>query len=390
MSRSGRITLAMTIMVLSAFAAIAPRSAAAAPSSWLEVDGNIAFDSASGASFDWGNSGATSPTTSCPSASDVSTSGAGGLFNCGSPDAGSAPPTAPPLTTAAAADASIRSTAFVADAISSDDTTCGSGDPTTFVGGQKNGDKISGIGYTTGSNPSKSDLGNVYAITHVKGNGHPEIFFGAERLVNNGDSHVDFEFLQSVTTAPTACAGTFAGDRTEGDLLIAVDFTGGGAIPGFTIYEWHCNADPGTQPANGTVCDPTGTTPPHYEPITAPAAVTVQVNSAEIPCGGWVCRDKITGNAVQVAANDFMEGGIDLDALNFTGCINTYVPHTRAAQPFTASLADFAGPIPLATCVNPPVANAGAGASTSSVAWGLGLLAAGLTLLGGMRRRRRR
>ena len=366
-------------------ALFAPLSVMAAPSVWLEVDGNIAFDGASGASYDWGNSGAATPTASCPATGGVvNHSGSGGLFNCGSPGAGSAPPNPPALTAAAAADASILSNLFVADPVSSDSTTtCGSGDPTTFVGGKKNGDAIDTLGYTTGSVPAKDDLGNVYAVTHIKSNDHPEIFFGAERLVNNGDSHVDFEFLQSIVSAASPCTGTFSGYRAEGDLLIAVDFSMGGSVATTTTYQWHCNAEPGPQPVDGTRCDPAGSTPvPHYQSIAIPSAITVGVNAATIPCGGWVCRDKITGNSTQVATNDFMEGGIDLDALSFTGCYNTFAPHTRTAQPFTASLADFAGPAPLKTCRTSTTPTAPpTGATGESKTPGSLLLLAGLALL---------
>ena len=72
-----------------------------------------------------------------------------------------------------------------------------------------------------------------------------EIFFGGERVVNNGDSHIDFEFLQNtVAFVPdsTGCAGTFSGDRAQGDMLLSVDFTSGGTFGGDILYQWHCAA----------------------------------------------------------------------------------------------------------------------------------------------------
>src|SRR5256886_8734769 len=36
-----------------------------------------------------------------------------------------------------------------------------------------------------------------------------------------------------------------------------------------------------------------------------------------------------------------MDGGIDLAQLGFTGCISTFLPHTRSSQSFTAVLKDF-------------------------------------------------
>jgi hypothetical protein len=331
----------------------------AAPSTWLNLDGNERYAGAPGA-YDWANSG---PTGAACSNGGVNVGGSGGLFNCGVPGAGSAPPSAPQMTAAAAGDASIISAVFVADPISSDTTTaCGSGDPTTFPGGHKNGDDISTAGslpYVTGSNPPKTDLGDVFAVSHSTST-RPEMFFGSERLVNNGDSHVDFEFLQSALTRTGTCSGEINGHRTQGDLLIAADFTNGGSLAGFSVNQWHCNAEPGPQPPDGTICDPLGNSPvPHYQDVTttAAAAITFMVNAADIPCGGWVCRDQSTGNSTTVAANDLIEGGVNLGQLPFSGCFHSFLPHTRTAQQFTATLADFTGPVPFDSCRPPLMAS---------------------------------
>lgn len=319
----------------------------AAPTNWLAIDGNIQFQGTAGTTYDWGNSGALSPTNTCP-AGAVNLSGSGGLFNCGRPGAAGAPPIAPTLTPTAAADPSIIAAQFIADPISTDTTTCG-GDPTTITGGAKNGDLLSGIATASGSMLAKDDLSNVYAVSHTRSDtGHPELFFAAERLVNNGDSHIDFEFLQSSVGVTAACSGFFTGHRTEGDLLVAVDFTTGGTLAGDSVWQWHCNADPGIQPADGTVCDPGAASAAHYEQIATPTFVSLQVNSAaDIACGGWVCR---LGTGATVPQNDFLEGGIDLAGIPFTGCFNSFLPHTRTAQSFSATLKDFAGPVALPSC----------------------------------------
>lgn len=357
MARWRRLARAVAGVVAATALAASPASILAAPSGWLELDGNILTDAPPGAIHDWANSGAASPTNTCPAVpGTVNVSGSGGLFNCGSPGSGSAPPN-PPTLTAAAADPTIVSTLFVVDPLSSDTTACGAGDSTVLGGGLKNGDDISTFSFSTGNVPAKDDLGNIYAVSRIRADGHHELFFAAERTVNNGDSHMDFEFMQSKVTRSAGCSGTLSGHRTEGDLLLAVDFTNGGSLAGNTLYQWHCNADPGPQPASGTICDPSGATPvPHYQLITPlPGTLTFLVNAATIPCGGWICRDGITGNSTQIAANDFMEGGIDLAVLPFTGCFNTLLPHTRTAQSFTSGLKDFSGPDPFHTCRAPAV-----------------------------------
>jgi hypothetical protein len=346
---------------------VAAQVALAAPSGWLAVDGNIRFNTLSGANFDWANSGSGAPTYVCP-AGAVNLPGPGGLFNCGRPGAGSAPPVPPTLTPAASSDPSIISADFIADPITSDTGACGAGDPTLISGGSKNGDLITSYTATSGSILAKDDLSNVYAVSHTRADtGHPELYFAAERLDNNGDSHMDFEFMQSQIGLSLPCGGSFTGHRTEGDLLVAVDFTGGGTTAGASVYQWHCVADlplPGVQPADGTVCDPSGATPPqHYEQILIPTFLTFTVNAVDVLCGGWVCRDK-TGVTTTVVAHDFLEGGIDLAGIPFGGCFNSFLPHTRTAQSFSSALKDFAGPVGLHSCRNPAISSNSAPAAT--------------------------
>src|SRR5207245_4896853 len=54
-----------------------------------------------------------------------------------------------------------------------------------------------------------------------------------------------------------------------------------------------------------------------------------------IGCGGWVCRDGSTEvtSPDQVATNDFMEGGVNLATLKFSGTVHTFLPHA----PYTPS-----------------------------------------------------
>jgi sortase (surface protein transpeptidase) len=340
--------------VSAAAALLIPLSSSAAPTNWLAIDGNVRLTPPAGVMFDWANSGAASPVAICP-AGAVNVTGTGGLFNCGTPGAANAPPGAPALTPAALADPSRISSTFIVDPLSSDTTPCGvSNDPTTFTTSVKNGDPINGITFGPGNVPNKNDLGNVYAVSHATA-ARPELFFGAERLSDNGDSHIDFEFLQTIIGLTAGCSGSFSGHRTEGDLLVAVDFTGGGGTATNALYQWHCNAEPGPQPADGTVCDPGGTA--HYQQIAVPGSLGFTVNAAPVLCGGWICRNT-GGVTAQLAANDFLEGGLDLTVLNFTGCFHTFLPHTRTAQSFSAALTDFAGPSPLATCRTPTMTTA--------------------------------
>jgi hypothetical protein len=86
-------------------------------------------------------------------------------------------------------------------------------------------------------------------------------------------------------------------------------------------------------------------------------AVTLVVNAGTAPigCGGWVCRNADGSPTTTLAQNELMEGGIDLAQLGFTGCVSTFLPHTRSSQSFTAVLKDFEI-IPFDTCANPTIA----------------------------------
>ncbi len=173
----------------------------AAPSGWLAIDGSIRK---SGASVDWGNPGpSTTLVVPCPAGTVVSVSGTGGLFNGGRCTAANTPPLAPSRTATATGDPAIISSIFLVDPESGDTTACGSGDPTTTGG--NNGDALSSYNVSVGPVNNKTDMSNIYAVTRTRVDGHPEVYFGAERLVNNGEAHVDFEFLQSAfSLAPCA------------------------------------------------------------------------------------------------------------------------------------------------------------------------------------------
>lgn len=315
----------------------------AAPSGWLNVDGLAR----SAGGVDWANSG---PAGAACANGGINVTGTGGLFNCGIFNGVSTTPTAPSLIVA---DPSIISSAFVVDPMSSDDTTCpsgsGKGDPTTVQGGT-NDDALSSYTISTGSVPIKDELTNVYALSHTRASdGFPELYFAAERPVNNGNSHIDFEFLQSVVTRTATCGGTFAGHRTQGDLLVAADFSNGGQVATPNVWQWNCAP---VQP-DGTVCDP-GSGAAYVQLVLPPGTVAFTLNdTADVACGGWACRDATGALTAVVPQFDFVEGGIDLHDLGFAGCFNTFLPHTRVSDPFTAQLADFIGPRALDSCRTP-------------------------------------
>ncbi len=346
--------------------------------------------------FDWANDNKTGGT--CPDAGDINVTGTGGLFNCGEFISNTQP--AEPPTYIGPGSASpdfVVAHAFDVDPLSGDTVkgnTCGQGgslaegdDVYTGTGGEKNGDRLNTETYETASVPPKDDLLNVYAVARKDdSSGLYELFVGSERVVTNGDTHADFEFLQRELTIPNPCSGSFSGHRSEGDILASLDFTLGGELGGTEIHQWHCNdttlvpgeqCDPGRAnvscPGNAVEagehlvdrCDPDAA----YEVIASGGNIVVGTNCTDVvvhggtectgpnpkPCGGWACRSRAPGGkdgrqVSDLETNTLMEAAIDLHALGFTGCIASFLPHTRTSQSFTSTLKDFAGPIPFNTC----------------------------------------
>jgi hypothetical protein len=359
--RRSRLAALMAVLTIVASVGIV----AAAPSAFLELDGNVVASP----NLDWAKSGAlTAPTT----LNGVWTrAGSNGVFDGGVFKG----QTVPPLAPSAIANANIADSVFDVDALSIDITACPNpGDPTVFTGqgSETNNSAIAGMTYNTGSTPNKDDVSNTYAIAHVTSAGVNEVFFGGERVNTNGDSHMDFEFLQADVSIPAAC-GTgsthMVGDRTQGDFLVSIDFTTGGTFGGLSLHQWQCDKVK-VVAKDGTVCNPTNAKFPAY--VDAPStAATAVVNAATTPigCGGWVCRLADGTPTTTLAQNALMEGGIDLAQLGFSGCVSTFWPHTRSSQSFTAVLKDLAPPQPFDTCKNPSITTSlsGAGQSGASI-----------------------
>ena len=169
-----------------------------------------------GAVVDWANSGVGTNTNpaSCGTApagyTFVQLSGPGGVFNCGLKPtstntacfggAACTVPLPPVLTPLAISQGLVlgKNADFIVDPLAGDTTTCPTrGDPTVFTGqgSETNDGNLNDFTYNTGSVPTKDEISNAYAIsplpTNTASGSTHEIFFGAERIANNGDTHLD-------------------------------------------------------------------------------------------------------------------------------------------------------------------------------------------------------
>jgi len=115
-----------------------------------------------------------------------------------------------------------------------------------FTTGSKFNDYVSNLHWTSGSAPDKNDINN--ALYHVArdASNNQWVFIAGDRLSTNGTSYIDFEFLQGTITENAG--GTFTGTplttkpngggRTQGDMIISMEYTNGGTKPLVYIYQW--------------------------------------------------------------------------------------------------------------------------------------------------------
>ena len=196
-----------------------------------------------------------------------------------------------------------------------------------FTGGNtKDVDNISSWKWKAGSVQDKDDIENAFAAAYSSG-GNTYVYFGLDRYQTSGDATAGFWFLKSAVSK--AGDGSFNGVHVEGDVLVVLDFSNGGATAGAQIYTWHNGAL--TAGPTGGLC--TG----------ASQDICAIANTAAAT-SPWVYDDKgVDGADNDFPANALFEGGVNLSALQLdTGCFSTFVAETRSSNSETSTLSDVA------------------------------------------------
>jgi hypothetical protein len=227
-------------------------------------------------------------------------------------------------------------------------------------GGSKDNNDLNQWLWKQGEPLDKDDITNTY----VAGYTAPEtvggtlegdliIYYGLDRLANNGTAQVGFWFFQddSVGKGNTAGGGgfNFTGAHEEGDVLVQSNFTSGGRVSNVSVFEWV-----GSGGSNGTLdllfagqdCMDGDPNTPGDQPLLGddPACATANIEDEDSP---WPYTPK-SGTANVFPLSSFFEGGVNisrllrLNGINDTPCFPVFMAETRSSAPFDSRLKDFA------------------------------------------------
>jgi hypothetical protein len=227
-------------------------------------------------------------------------------------------------------------------------------------GGSKDERDISAAGITTNfwqhgfnSVPGKDDLVHAFAKEYLTQSGDKLLYFGATRLVNDGDSSIGFWFFKkSIKELP----GTnFQGAHTAGDILITSDFNKGGGSSVINVFQW--TGDPAkplllikSSAANLKPKDPIPQVFCDVGLNSGNNGMCAAANKTKVAIP-TVFGNYVFGsgpNPVKPADNNFpigtfFEGGIDLGALGLdpNQCFSSVLAMTRSSSSTDAQLKDY-------------------------------------------------
>jgi hypothetical protein len=243
---------------------------------------------------------------------------------------------------------------------------------TIFTGGGSKDDlDTSNWLHKTGSVPDKDDLAHAYAARYSTASGQVLLYFGADRIANDGDSQIGFWFFRA-TVGPQA-DGTFGpGVHTDGDLLILSDFTKGGTQPTVRVFEWNGPGGdiPGSGAIDGTLDLLAGTTAQTADCVGPPSVgpgdtFCATVNTVDGVFSPWPFLDK--KGSTSFRAGEFYEGGVNLTSIGLANeCFSSFLAETRSSQAVDAVLKDFvAGAFGVCAATLSTTPSVGAGARVS-------------------------
>jgi predicted secreted protein len=223
------------------------------------------------------------------------------------------------------------------------------------------GSSVWGCG--SASNPTdKDDILNATSVAIDNPADDHRIFYVAgDRFDNSGTAFLGAWFFQKKVECDEA-TGKFVNaedptqpGKTDGDILILVNFSKGGAPANIsmTALRW----SPGATPTAAGTFTPIAASADARCSVAPPGdALCGEVNFGDVPTNGtytsvWPFQDKDTPNGTTngtVKLAEFFEGGLDLTtALGLppgepAPCFSTFMLETRSSDSITATLKDYA------------------------------------------------
>ncbi len=121
----------------------------------------------------------------------------------------------------------------------------GNGELDVFASSNKVNDDPRTYGWKSGQVPQKDDMNNV--TLHLREDVFGDLWgiMSGDRRATNGDSYLDFEFLQAPLFKNPGGSFTSMGadsGRTVGDLLVTIEFVRGGVQADFFVQRWEVDA----------------------------------------------------------------------------------------------------------------------------------------------------
>src|SRR6266496_4146598 len=204
------------------------------------------------------------------------------------------------------------------------------------TGGSKDINDVSQWRHRSGSVPDKDNILQAVATALALPNGDTAVYFAASRSANNGDADIGLWFFQeNVAPQPD---GTFGPtNHIDGDLLVLVNFEGGGLVPTIQVYKWQ-NGGPVLAGNLTTGECGVGPNAGNFD-----ACATTNSAASNAPAF-WNYVPK-SGTPGVFPPQSFFEGGVNLNRIFGAGnvpCFSSFLAETRSSSSITATLKDFA------------------------------------------------
>lgn len=208
--------------------------------------------------------------------------------------------------------------------------------PAVFRSGSKDTEDVSNWRYDLGASPPKDDIVHAYAVaytaTETANAGDLLIYFGADRKAFSGTASLGFWFFKQQITRSDSSKGfvnaatNTQATHTEGDALVAFEYTNGGGVNEVRVYTWH---------NNGLVLK-------SAFGLNATSKAGVYCDSDERICGSTNSGPITLATSETVEPGQFFEGGINISKLlGLDNCFASFMATSRSSDTTNASIKNF-------------------------------------------------